>query len=102
MATRAEGEYFAGNVGHLGTSQRIAKNERILLQLNPVSPEPHTAPVVTHNIVYDKHSQDQRDDWLVDSGASVHLTNDMSLLQNITIFAEPRNCRLLRRGHRVQ
>jgi hypothetical protein len=50
-----------------------------------LSSSPCGMPVVTHNIVYGKNGEGQSEEWLVDSGASVHLTNDMSLMQNITV-----------------
>jgi hypothetical protein len=48
--------------------------------------------------VYDNSGQGQSEEWLVDSGASVHLTNDMSLLQNMTIYSEPRKLQLATSG----
>lgn len=64
----------------------------------PLGPSPCGAPVVTHNIVYGNDGLGQSEEWLVDSGASVHLTNDMSLLQNVTVYAEPRTLQLATSG----
>ena len=55
-------------------------------------------PVVTHNIMHGSSGHEQGDEWIVDSGASVHLTNDMSLLQNVTVLAEPQTLQLATAG----
>lgn len=49
---------------------------------------------VTHNVFSENVAHVQSEEWLIDSGASVHLTNDISLLQNVTIFAEARPLQL--------
>lgn len=40
----------------------------------------------------------QSEEWLIDSGASVHIVNDYTLLQNPTVFAEPRPLQLATDG----
>ena len=62
-------------------------------QPNP-GPTSGSAPMITHNVLHVGSDQNQSEEWLVDSGASIHLTNDLSLLQNVTIFAEPRTLQL--------
>lgn len=46
--------------------------------------------MVTHNVLHSGEEDGQSEQWLIDSGASIHLTNDLSLLQDVTIFAESR------------
>jgi hypothetical protein len=40
----------------------------------------------------------QSEEWLIDSGASVHIVNDYTLLQNPTVYSEPRPLQLATEG----
>ncbi len=53
-------------------------------------------PRVTHNVF--SGCSDSAESWLIDSGASVHLVNDVSLLQNMTLYSEPRVLQLATAG----
>ena len=46
------------------------------------------------------HTASCAEEWLIDSGASVHLVNDVSILQNMTVFSEPRPLQLATEGAR--
>jgi hypothetical protein len=50
-------------------------------------------PVVSHN-VFQHMGSNTSEEWLVDSGATVHLVNDFGLLHNAVVYAEPRQLRL--------
>lgn len=57
-----------------------------------------SSPCVTHNVFSSCSESSCTEDWLIDSGASVHLVNDVSLLQNVTMYAEPRVLQLATAG----
>jgi hypothetical protein len=44
---------------------------------------------------------ERSEEWLIDSGASVHNVNDYTLLQNPTVYSEPRPLQLATDGFRV-
>jgi hypothetical protein len=52
------------------------------------------SPVVTYNVFHSGSLQETSEEWLVDSGATVHLVNDFSLLHNPTMYSEPRKLQL--------
>ncbi len=56
------------------------------------------SPCVTHNVFSTCNGSACSEDWLIDSGASVHLVNDVSLLQNVTVYSEPRVLQLATAG----
>jgi len=55
-------------------------------------------PKVTHNVYNSSHTASGTEEWLIDSGASVHLVNDVSILQNVTVFSDPRPLQLATEG----
>jgi hypothetical protein len=61
-------------------------------------PVVNKTPLVTHNVFSSYDTSSCSEDWLIDSGASVHLVNDISLLQNTTVYAEPRALQLATSG----
>jgi hypothetical protein len=54
--------------------------------------------VVALNIFEHKDTAGQSEEWLIDSGASVHIVNDYTLLQNPTVYSEPRPLQLATEG----
>jgi hypothetical protein len=54
--------------------------------------------VVALNIFEYKDTVGQSEEWLIDSGASVHIVNDYTLLQNPTVYSEPRPLQLTTEG----
>lgn len=60
----------------------------------PPAPIPATSsapvPTVSLNVLAPETSGHNIESWLVDSGASVHLVNDSSMLHNATLYTEPR------------
>jgi transposase InsO family protein len=59
-----------------------------------VLPLPVTLPVVSFNVLQLGGGGKECEEWLVDSGATVHLVNDMNILQNPTVYSEPRTLQL--------
>jgi hypothetical protein len=56
----------------------------------PPSPPPEGMPhVVSYNVLKPCKGRISKQSWLVDSGASVHLVNDLSLLHAPTVHAAP-------------
>jgi len=91
-----------GKLGHIGKDCQKRKKEgtsgageACKPQKLPVKTE---VPLVTHNVLSSPRTASCTEDWLIDSGASVHLVNDVSLLQNMTAYAEPRALQLATAG----
>jgi transposase InsO family protein len=53
---------------------------------------------VALNIFEHRDAVGQSEEWLIDSGASVHIVNDYTLLQNPTVYSEPRPLQLATEG----
>jgi hypothetical protein len=53
---------------------------------------------VALNIFEHRDTLEQSEEWLIDSGASVHMVNDYTLLQNPTVYSEPRPLKLATEG----
>jgi transposase InsO family protein len=53
---------------------------------------------VALNICEHRDAVGQSEEWLIDSGASVHIVNDYTLLQNPTVYKEPRPLQLATEG----
>jgi hypothetical protein len=54
--------------------------------------------VVALNIFEHKDTVGQSEEWLIDSAVSVHIVNDYTLLQNPTVYSEPRPLQLATEG----
>lgn len=55
---------------------------------------PISLPSVTFNVLQSGGIGHSCEEWLVDSGATVHLVNDFGVLQNPTVYTEPRQLQL--------
>jgi hypothetical protein len=53
---------------------------------------------IAFNIFEHRDDVGQSEEWLIDSGASVHIVNDYTLLQNPTVYSEPRPLQLATEG----
>ena len=49
---------------------------------------------VTYNVLQPSCRKTSCEDWIVDSGASVHVVSDLSLLHNPTVYTEPQQLHL--------
>jgi hypothetical protein len=53
---------------------------------------------VALNIFEHRDTVGQAEAWLIDSGVSVHIVNDYTLLDNPTVYSEPRPLQLATEG----
>jgi transposase InsO family protein len=92
-----------GKIGHISKDCKKKKEETAE---SPEACKPRETtvktdmPKVTHNVYNSPHTASCAEEWLIDSGASVHLVNDVSILQNMTVFNEPRPLQLATEGAR--
>ena len=49
----------------------------------------NSEPCVSLNVLQPLPGSPSSEDWIIDTGATVHVVNDITLLQNQTVFAEP-------------
>lgn len=93
-----------GKHGHIAKDCPNWKKDSSTGKEEPLKPQPTCVqtttsnPLVTHNVLSSCNSSYHSEEWLIDSGASVHLKNDMSMLQNMAVFSEPRVLQLATAG----
>jgi hypothetical protein len=91
-----------GKIGHISKDCELKKKDKPA-ETEQACKLPNThvkckEPMVTHNVFSNARTSSCSEDWLIDSGASVHLVNDISLLQNMTVYDEPRALQLATTG----
>ena len=64
-------------LGATGATQHSTPNQR----------ESGSISWISHNVFHYQHQPSE--DWIIDSGASVHVVNSIELLHNATVYSEP-------------
>jgi hypothetical protein len=104
--TKGKGRPRCGQCGEFGHISKECTKWKEHPPAEPRKPLPQpcsspcSTPVVTHNIVYDHSGSGQGEEWLVDSGASVHLTNDCGVVESSLLWDGPIFFAPVSNGHR--